>query len=473
MLDSLVVASARCTLAVRLAAAAFLLVAAALATPAWACLAPCDGTVDSTWADNGTATVVEHARGYGTVLPLADGKIVMVGTCAYDTVGVDYMSVCVTRLRQDGSVDASFGVAGHAIIRQMPGALHGLESGLIGSALFLVGNSQQQDFAFSPAAIAPDGHIVIGAENADHRWVVRLRGDGKVIDTVLADPLPQSKLRALLVQRDGKVVLVGHGHPLDPDYVTVARFLPDLSSHDTSFGLGGASWLDPASGISEVWFHDLAETIDGALVLAGDAFATTPADDYFEGYVARLTSSGSYDYAFDGNGRWHDFYSHGYSRVVANRHKQIFVAGRAEDAVPGHEHIRLMQLRANGTTLAQGDFSAPICEQGDEFVAGLGLQPDGKLLLTAVCLGDATPFWWVELARFNDAASLDSTFGEFGFTVFSPANLGNLPTPYSIAVGDGGILLGWQSYDMSGTLKDPHHVTRFKLDEIFPSSFED
>lgn len=445
----------------RVVMAAFFCAAGAAAIPGMACTGPCDGSVDTAWANNGTATVIANNAGFGKLLPLANGKIVEVATCA---LGNNSYSVCVTRLQKDGSLDAGFGVGGHAVLRQMAGALHNQSSGLVasavGGALFV-----SQDIAFSSADMAPDGHIVIAAKGANHRWVVRLRADGTAIDSVLTDPLAQSELRAVLVQRDGKVVLVGHGHPVSHRYVTVARFLPDLSAPDPSFGFSGVSYLDPSTGVTEAFFHDLAETADGALVFAGEAYVSAGANSHYEGYVVRLTSAGSYDAGFDSDGRWLDAYSSAYLHVVASHHYgEILVAGNGFDSLQDPSDLRVAGLLPDATVLLAHNYSAPACGNGSDSATGLALQTDGNLLLAGVCSTGAEQ-QLIEMTRIYVAGGASLPFGS-GYAVFQPPGI---PTADGIAVGAGGLLLDWRSLAAGDTTR---RITRFGLDRIFSNGFE-
>lgn len=443
----------------RMSSIALLLLLALGAMPVAACVSPCDGTVDTGWANAGSASVMARSTGHGFMSTLTDGKILDVANC---TVGASSQTVCASRLQQNGMPDGSFGVGGHVALMDLPGVLHGIESVLVGSPGYQI---YSKDEAYAAVSIAPDGHIVLALKglSQSHYWVVRMRADGKAIDTVLTDPLPQSDLRALLVQHDGKVVLAGHGHPVDPHYITVARFQPDLSAHDASFGFAGVSLLDPPSGVSEAWVHDLAESPDGALLLVGEAVSVS--SQAREGYVARLTSAGSYDYTFDGDGRWLDPFSASLTQVVVDRRGWIHLAGNAYDYQLDPSDLRMLTLLPNASIFGMDNFSAPNCGNGSEIAVGLSLQSDGKVLMMGIC-STATETQAVEILRLFSGTALDTAFGSNGYVWFQPDPLVSADV---IAAGAGGILVDHHSLDANNPTR---RVTRFKLDEIFPSSFD-
>jgi uncharacterized delta-60 repeat protein len=109
-----------------------------------------DGSLDATFGTGGTATVAfgSLANPLGGAVRQPDGKIVIAG---YTQDGED---VAVARLTTDGSPDATFGTGGKATVE-------------FGAATF--GNA---------VALAPNGRIVVAGQKTggDDFAVARLRG---------------------------------------------------------------------------------------------------------------------------------------------------------------------------------------------------------------------------------------------------------------------------------------------------------
>ncbi|HET8898926.1 MAG TPA: hypothetical protein VFN09_09180 [Rhodanobacteraceae bacterium] len=430
-----------------------LLLASFSAPLAQACTPPCDGSLDA-WLPQSSLKTADQNVGDGSLLLPRDGKLLVVATCRV----ANSKSVCLSKFNIDGTLDPGFGSGGRVMLRDLPGALQGVLTVLVGDGNpFLPGAS-------SPAALTPDGHIVIGATNDFHDWVVRLSSDGKTIDSIRQDPLASSILQAVLVQRDGKIVLLGNGYPGYADDITVARYQPDLSQADTSFGNGGASRLDAPAGASDTYLRAIIEAPDHSLVLAGQ---TVPAGATGSaGYVVKLTANGWYDGGFGTGGRWIDNYASGYIDLLANRQGEIWVAGTANTSPVD---IRVLRMLPDASLLGARNYGAN-CSDGDDYASRIGIQPDGKILVTGHCdsaIGTET----IELLRLTTTDNLDTSFGEFGYRLFIVVHSDSYKPNFAdaIRVGGGGILLSWHSFLQD---ENPRWLSRFTLDEIFPGTFD-
>ncbi|WP_052351867.1 NPCBM/NEW2 domain-containing protein [Deinococcus pimensis] len=154
------------------------------------------------------------------------------------------------------------------------------------------------------AALAGDGtNLILGAGK-----ITRLSPDGAVLGTT---PLPLQNgesLSSLVVQPDGKVVLVGaRTLSADGSDVLVIRLNPDLTP-DTSFGDAGRVVLNlsvPANGGGST---DRATAVtltsDGKIVVVGTAIQPIGVSAYDQQglFVLRLGANGSRDSTFGTNG---------------------------------------------------------------------------------------------------------------------------------------------------------------------------
>jgi uncharacterized delta-60 repeat protein len=197
---------------------------------------------------------------------------------------------------------------------------------------------------------------------------------------------------AVAIQPDGKILAAGAATTLGTGglqpRVVVVR-LNANGSPDTRFGSAGVDVLDlgPVSAAQGV-----AVQSDGKIVLAG---STTPGLQVPIAYVARLTSSGGLDKSFAGKG----YYAHQYARAGAN-----------------------------------SGFNAVAVQSDGKIVAG-GAAVAGTLEADAL------------LVRFTASGAQDSSFGSGGAVyetsaVNSPPGASSLPGIKSITIAAGGDIVG-------------------------------
>jgi uncharacterized delta-60 repeat protein len=233
-----------------------------------------DGTPDGSFSGDG---IVPLDYGGTTdylndVLIQPDGKIVTVG---YGGPGQDWV---VTRLTPDGLPDASFDGDG--------------------TATFDFGG---MDFG-EAVALLPDGRLVLFGYTAnDKMWVARLNADGSPDVSFDGDgrrplePHTGDLSFDLLLQPDGKIVLIGGGDGLS---ATVTRLNPG-GSFDSSFGPAG-------EGTAVIGFDPNDQEYPGGAVLQANgkivvsALSRTGTSEVMA--VARLQPGGSLDTTFSSDG---------------------------------------------------------------------------------------------------------------------------------------------------------------------------
>lgn len=192
-----------------------------------------DGTLDASFGSGGVAqTSVLPTRCCNEARAIAlqpDGKIVVAGLAAF--FGTEDFGI--VRFESDGSLDTSFGDAGHVVID-----LGGHDS----------------PFA---VAIQSDSKILVGGKSGRTFALVRLQSDGSLdpsfgVDgralTLRDEPTVWggNRIAALTLQPDGKIIAAGEGFTFDVgrfsyDYA-ILRYLPD-GALDTTFGFDGLSLL--------------------------------------------------------------------------------------------------------------------------------------------------------------------------------------------------------------------------------------
>ncbi len=236
-----------------------------------------NGTLDTTFGDNGKLTTTFAAFGnrVESLLIQDDNKIIAAGVRN------------LARYLPDGTLDATFGTGGRVLVN-----LSGL--------------------SIKAAALQPDGNIVIAGAATPVQFldfaVIRLTSEG-VFDTTfnmngrafLDFGTTNDHAESLLLQPDGKIVLVGYSGILEGSDFALARFNANGST-DTSFGDLGKLTTDFLNGNDVA--NGAAIQTDGKIVAVGRSGLNSPPADFA---VARYLSDGTavvprpHQFDFDGD----------------------------------------------------------------------------------------------------------------------------------------------------------------------------
>ena len=246
-----------------------------------------NGRLDATFGNGGVVTTDVGTESpdldvAGAVALQVDGSIVVAGhTGAGRADEGGQVDAVLVRYTASGALDPSFGVEGKARF-----------------------TSERLDSA-EAIKVLPDGRILVGlvesAAASGNLAVGRYLADGRPDETFGARGIAGSDLgldfsdvRALVLQRDGKIVVVGNGFGGISDYIVVARYRPDGRS-DASFGRSGGA-LTKILGSSQAGVGGFAAAVqrDGKIVVAGGQGGLL--------MVARYLRSGRLDPAFGGIG---------------------------------------------------------------------------------------------------------------------------------------------------------------------------
>jgi uncharacterized delta-60 repeat protein len=225
-----------------------------------------DGALDPTFGNGGedTTTFSSGAHVSG-IVPQADGKIVLVGMGGSVSV--------LARYNSDGSLDPTFGSGGIAATVGPAGAS---DRTFLGEALY---PSTDPTNAGKIVAVGR-ASFTSSSGGASQPLVERFNPDGSLDSTfgngagyvTIGSPQPSSfGARAVTVQADGKLVVVGAG-PRSPTNL-VARLNAD-GSFDTTFGQGGLVTTAIGvylSGSGGPYFNGVALQANGEIVAAGEA----------------------------------------------------------------------------------------------------------------------------------------------------------------------------------------------------------
>jgi uncharacterized delta-60 repeat protein len=308
-------------------------------------------------------------------------------------------------------------------------------------------------------AFQPDGKIIAAGASASRGIfsssdfaIVRYNVDGS-LDTsfgaggkVTTDFFDyEDYINAVALQTDGKIVAVGRARDGALAYFGLARYNKD-GSLDSTFGSGGKvvtsffGYGDDA--------HALAIQPDGKIVVAGTSFSASsiPGDDGPNANfgLARYNSNGSLDPTFGFGGKvTTDFGNFDIITAIAIQPDGKIVAGGDTTNKDTNTDFALARYNKDGSldpSFGSGGKVVTDFVRQPDFVAGLALQPDGKIVVAGDVSTDTSPHSDVDgfgLARYNKDGSLDSTFGSGGKVITE----GELIAAYAVAIQPNGKII--------------------------------
>ena len=332
-----------------------------------------DGTLDTSFGENGKVAVIGPGYPYGNPAVGADmalqpdGKILLIGDY---TIG---QGIIVQRYTSSGMLDTTFGNNGTTVV---------------------FGNEFEEGLSIT---LQPDGKIV--GLGWDYNPYVTPYYDANLIFRLNANGSPDSTFGPagtgvvmiddgfggqVLVQPDGKILVVGTllNFADVPSTIVLIRYNTD-GSLDSNFGSGGRV----THRINNMNSSASAAALqpDGKIVLAGSYFFPSP-DQHI---VIRYNPNGSVDTGFGTNGIFSmESGFLGAGTVLVQTDGKIIATGNAYDGASGLNGFAIVRLTSNGSLDpsfgAGGRSIFPIKAGGTNsaFASGGALQPDGKILVT-------------------------------------------------------------------------------------------
>lgn len=333
-----------------------------------------DGRLDTTFGTGGLVTTIarDEARAAGLAID-ALGRIVLAGY-ASDDLDVDVM---LARYKTDGSLDATFGTGGVALID--------------------LGGIAQAD----AVAIDAHGRIVVAG--------VRAVAPGQPVDAMVARVSPDGSLdpsfagtgwaitdfggfydraAAVAIAANGKIVVAGRGGADFAWDFAVARFTLD-GALDASFGVGGKVATDFGTNDSDI-LTGLAIDAAGSLVAAGMCWGPTAEDFCLARYAvalqppADLNISASVDKPNTVNQGDLLTYSIGFGNAGPNPARSVFVTDVLSS---GTTFVGAQTTKGNVTTPPAGQTGVVTWSLGD---VASGAATQAKLTVTVKVRGKTT-----------------------------------------------------------------------------------
>ncbi|MFN8442691.1 MAG: hypothetical protein U0175_18090 [Caldilineaceae bacterium] len=287
-----------------------------------------------------------------------------------------------------GDLDPTFGDGGKVVI----------DFGREDSAMAVVRQLDGKIVATGTAYTSNDRDVLLVRYNPNGSLDTTFDGDGKVI-TNFSDEAATD----LLLQPDGKIVITG----MCEWNILLVRYNTN-GSLDTSFGNGGRVVTD--YGGSDNAYAVILQP-DGKLVVAGWGASGSSVDFA----LVRYNPDGTLDTSFDGDGKvLTDLPGTSLAMDLLLQPDGKFVAaggaGWWNETATGRD-IALVRYNADGSLDSSFDGDGKLLTDfgSNEYITGLMLQPDGKLVGTGTANGGD-----FLVIRYNSDGSLDTTFSSDG-----------------------------------------------------------
>lgn len=436
-----------------------------------------DGTLDTTWDDDGISSEPE-GKPYRVSDLLIDGNNKVVVTGNVDLSGDD--SYIVThRWNDDGTGDQTFGSSGTSAIHT---SAKGYGADMMvkdNNELVFVGETADLESKFMLAGYDNDGGSTSGLANEEflpmdpfvsngrlekimsltsdtflacgyvrltdgstRGIVIKFNSDGSYYPSFgdegiyMPNVVEQGAALEIKQQADGKYVTVGGhqfaGHGGARIAPAIARFLPD-GTLDMEFGYRGGSFVDINQPIWNGHYQNLEVLPDGKIM----AYGEINDGNNLNFFVARYNTDGTLDTSFSGDG-WltlkggcgtsscQQRYGHG----MMDNNGRIILIGSATLLHGSNQQTPIvMRLLSNGEldnsfgTLGNGRVFLDLSPIQERFVTG-ALYADNSILTggetNIIPPGEAAYKNFATFAKFTSNGILDVNFGDDGVVYYIP-----------------------------------------------------
>lgn len=356
------------------------------------------GILDTSFGEGGLVlTNLTAADDEGVALAVQrDGKLLVGGEVGDEDSY--HLDLAVARYNQDGSLDLTFG-----------------EGGWVRTDLEHW-NDAASDIAVQPA----DGKILQSGSSSGDFILVRYNLDGSLDTSFDHDGWVRTDLgsiedesKAIALQSDGKIIVAGYAlDGIQYDFALV-RYNPD-GSLDTSFGVDGRVTTDLTGDQDQI--QGLVIQPDGKIVVVGSVKRAYP---YYRDFgIVRYMPDGTIDLLFGISGKVITDFSGGRDfayAVALQPDGKIVLVGTAQNGSDGDFDFALARYTSTGSldTTFSGDGKVILdFNGGDDDAYAVALQPDGKVIAAGYAYtGSSLDF---ALARYQANGSLDPGFGSAG-----------------------------------------------------------
>ncbi|HEX8737708.1 MAG TPA: FG-GAP-like repeat-containing protein [Pyrinomonadaceae bacterium] len=363
-----------------------------------------DGTLDTGF--NGTGTVVaSYSTGLDAATAVAiqpDGKIIIGGVASFSfATAEDFM---LLRYNPNGTLDTSFGTDGSGVVvTDFGNNLNDRIDDIVlqpDGKIIAVGYSKITWTEMAFARYNPDGTLDTGFGTAGTGKIVTQFGVGDDFATEVA------------LQPDGKIVIVG-SQSTAGNNIALLRFNPNGTPDTTFDGDGILIYSSLRPDVSRI---SLIIQPDGKYI-AGFTYNNQNNNRDFA--LVRFNPDGTLDSTFGTNGVV--IAPVGISNDVLGDIVLLpdgkIIAGGSYVFPPANKSFSLVKFNANGSLDAGfgtgGKVFTTVTTGADEAIFKMALQPDGKLAVTGVSVGNTSNTDFT-IARYQPNGALDLKFGEVG-----------------------------------------------------------
>ena len=232
-------------------------------------------------------------------------------------------------------------------------------------------------------------------------------GTGGIVTADFANTGDNDFGKSVLIQSDGKILLVGHSEVNGSVDFAAVRFTSN-GTLDNTFGNAGKATADIRNNSSDLVVSATLQA-DGKILIGGSSYVNNERDFA----IARFTANGSLDNTFGTGGKvTTDLGVHDWGNSVAvQTDGKIVLAGYSE--MSDHNELAVVRYNTNGSldnTFGTSGKVTTVNESSEGY--SVVLQADGKILVSGRTYNDSTSYFSV--VRYNTNGSRDNTFGTNG-----------------------------------------------------------
>lgn len=338
------------------------------------------GDADTSFSDDGFLELPNPNTDYYSLIGIQqDGKIL------YTTwVNDDFK---ITRLLENGTLDADFGTDGEVIVFN-------------GSNAFKKVVFNQDDSFFAISKFNENGTPLLKIKKFLPNGVLDSSyGINGILNFVLEAISTESEA---YITNNGKLVV--HYQVSNSSQNFIVRYLPD-GNRDMSFGTNGIAVIP----IEDYWFCRIVPLNDDS-ILIGASFYNI---DDFERKSLKMDPSGNLDQSFANNGYLQNFF------VTAVQNNQRIIAENSLIDFEGGVILNYQRFYSNGIADSSFNFEYPYSEIG---YVNFMFDSSGKILIASSDIWYHSPTDIV-LFRYNNNALGNDSFQRENFKIFpNPSN---------------------------------------------------
>lgn len=228
----------------------------------------------------------------------AQARIVIAGSNPHDAESNANSDFAVARVLPNGTLDASFGQAGRALVAFDAGGSGSGSDIAYGLAIDHAGRTVVVGMADTSSATTPNYDVAVARLLDDGSPDVAFGDAGKVRVAFDSVPSGMDFARAVVVQADGKLVLAGAAQGASSSRAPILARLADDGSLDPDFGNGGRKILHIGTD-PEIGTINRAALAGGRLFVSGVEKTAASASDYFVARVSITLEDGIFANGFE------------------------------------------------------------------------------------------------------------------------------------------------------------------------------